>query len=249
MSAAIDLISASEPPPSEKEVLKHIIPGAESNPLWGLLANWHWMTVKYADIRQYRNAHWAGGKRPALAVFTSAAWQASGIAVEEYRARRIEAASAGASANGAGQTVRCDLYFRLKETDYFCGAKRIGLPLNEPIAKGMSRIDAALTDACEATESLALRPHERALGVAFVTLQYRRHKSWSEQYLPAIRGAVVRWHEYLKQVAAEQFMAAGWFFPLHALESLQDARMFYPGCAVFIRDARPSRSGNRENCS
>jgi hypothetical protein len=243
MSAAIDLITTPEPPPSEKEVLKQIVPGAEANPLWGLLANWHWMTVKYADVRQYRNVHWCGGKRPSLAVFASAAWQASGIAIEDHRVRKTDA---DGLANGAGQTTRCDLYFRIKDTDYLCGTKRIGLPLNEPIVKGMARIDAALADACEVTDNLPLRSHEIALGITFVTLQYRRHKAWSEQYLPAIRGAVVRWHEYLKQAAEEHFMAAAWFFPLHATESLQDARMFYPGCAVFIRDARASRVRNGE---
>jgi hypothetical protein len=291
-----------EPAQGEETVLKGIVPAAESSPFWGVLANWHWMSVKYADIRDYTDAPWFHGKRAAISLFASAAWQSSGIAIEQGRAAKkqphpepqaiepvlgngtptetvslelnpvepnyvepnqvernsvdpspadvlpadvmpAEPGNGTPKVNGAKKSgSRYDFHLRLDDVNYICDARRISVALKEIIAEGMEKIHQSLASSCKAAEGIELKPDQKPLGIVFATFQYPRSKAEGCDILrlPAIRQAVVQWHHHLKAAAAEQFTAAAWYFPLHALEALHDARMFYPGCAVFIKECQPA---------
>jgi hypothetical protein len=170
-----------------------------------------------------------------MGLLASAAWETSGMALEEYVAAKKNKTARGKAAKDKNSSAICDLSLQLNGTNYLCAVERITIPLKESVAKGIKQSQEALALACKTIQNLELGERAKTLGIVFATLENPRPKSGLEKCLAGIRDGVRQWHDHLKADAAKQFTAAAWFFPLNFLETLQNVRGFYPGCAVFIR--------------
>jgi hypothetical protein len=220
--------------------LTNISPQAGNDPLRQLLSKWICLNEEYAESWDFNDFPWFYGERAATGLLATAAWMSGGIALEEYRTKKMRTRY---STKQKKYTGRCDLCMRLERNDYICEAKHFEADLNTfgktftwLNAKNGSKLLKDISEHLE-TESTAAkrnsRPGEIPIGIVFVSFRYSFEKIADEK----LAAAIFETHYALRSTTTKLATAMGWWFDggKAIAGKLQDNYQAYPGFAVFIR--------------
>ena len=164
-----------------------------------------------------------------VSTLAGAAWNARGIALEEYASRKRKGHK---KAHG-----RCDLYFRMGRNGYVAEAKhcwlRAGVRAENMSEKVRKCLSSACNDARKNTPSLYR--NETLLGIAFVVPRIPQsdlEKGAVGERIEDVQGALIG-------IAKKEKCALAWIFPRGSREmAAEDDNCIYPGTAVLIKQVR-----------
>jgi hypothetical protein len=199
------------------------------------LEKWVKLNLEYAKKWQFEDVPWGYGERSCVGILAAAAWRSKGIALEEYGAKKKHAHRAGKKNEYKG---RCDLYFRLQNTNFVCEAKHVSARLGlaeKGRLKRVEEIKALLSEEAAAARRNK-QPRERGLGIVFVGFRMRKPKPNTP--CPDLKLAARAWVKDLQNLRTRLAMARAWkFYPdLASLQEMHRNAYWYPGFAILIAE-------------
>jgi hypothetical protein len=192
-----------------------------------LLWEWTWLNREMAKSWKWKDCPWWYNERASISILAGAIWNTRGIALEEYASRKRKG-----RANSHG---RCDLYFKLGNTEYVTEAKHCWLNAGRQAKHMTGIIEAFILDACRDSERNrhTVKNDETLLGILFIVprIPPLEGKDTSE-----IFERLIAVQKSLKEVAKKEKCALAWVFPRNSRKSKPDDDTYiYPGTAVLIK--------------
>jgi hypothetical protein len=190
---------------------KHAHAGRFHN-LRKVLSAWIRLNNRYFKSLR-KDAAWWYNERAALGIFAAAAWDAGGVALEEYSTKK-----------GRGQTVwrgRCDLFLKIGNSEFACESKMTWLALRATTRNRLNEtLDAAHVDAKKLPHYEGTR-----FGICFVPV-----------YLPMkYEGDIDKLLAEMQQEMLENnYDALAWCFPKKA-RHLSYGNELCPGLFVILK--------------
>jgi len=202
---------------------KHVDGGRFHN-LKKILSAWVRLNRRYC-ISVRPDTPWSYNERALLSIFAAAAWNAGGVALEEYSTQK-----------GHGRSEwrgRCDIYCNIKTSDIVGESKMVWLWLGRAPEKNIDKIQETLDEACEDAEDLNRHDGKR-FGICFAPVYIAEGRSNEiDERLLALQ----------EKILSEKFDALAWCFPpkvrqLPNPNKWRDCTYCYPGLFVILRKVK-----------
>lgn len=192
-----------------------------------ILENWLLLQDRYLRRWSSQDVAWIYGERASLSVLAAAAWQAGGIALEEFSTEKKRSHSGSAIPVETGAQGRCDLYVNIRGQDFLIEAKPSWPALRGDVA---SKISDALAFATK--EVRRNSTYAGAMRLAAVLIGPHMPRSYIGNSAQLIDG-------FVTALSSFTHCATAWFFPQSARSfSVGTDRKLYPGAALVIKPLR-----------
>jgi hypothetical protein len=187
-----------------------------------LLRSWVALMGRY--LRRFASLHdrpWWYNERATLSLLAAAAWEAGGVALEEYSTRKGTVGKPSDLRLG-----RCDLFVSLAGGDFACEAKQVWAPIGRTATRGVEAMRVGLNDACRAARRLR-KAEGRRLALCFgVPYLPRRDRESIDAQLSCWLGDVrsLKWSSFASS------------FPKSVRGTPGDDGYYYPGVVLLIKE-------------
>jgi hypothetical protein len=177
-----------------------------------VLSAWIRLNNQYFTSLRGRDAAWWYNERAALSIFAAAAWNAGGVALEEFSTRKGRGQSEGPG--------RCDIYFKIGSSEFAGESKMTWLSLR---ATKRNMLNETLKNAFMDARKLKHLEGTR-FGVCFVPVYLpKRYEDEIDDLLA----------KFQQEMIGENFDALAWCFPRTA-RHLSHKNRLYPGLFVIL---------------
>lgn len=204
--------------------------------LRSLWASWLKVQEKYGRELQWRDATWLYNERASLSALAAAAWDAGGIALEEFSTDKVSLGRRSRRPTHGSVRGRCDLYVSLHGREFLIEAKLVWPSLRGTTIR--SRLQSAMTAALGDVKRNTTYYGLQRLGVVLIA------PTMPERYTGDADALVAR---FVDTLCAVERCAAAWIFPQPARTAFKLEGKFYPGAAILMKPLRTSRQTRRSS--
>ena len=188
-----------------------------------------WISVnrQYCEEMSWQDCGWWANERTSTGILAIAAWQAGGIALEEFVTKKVRKKKSKKQKHRSG---RCDLLFTTRSEQFACEMKQVFPRLTKKNTNDISKIKQQFDFACEDAR-LLFSEEGRRLGVCFVTPRF------PESQIEEMKKSLGEFLECLKEKLAGSYDAIAWYFPKKATKmKWKDNDRTYPGIIILAKE-------------